>query len=112
MTLRSFVQHGKDKPMVAVISKPHWVALADENLCRYFISSRMFQERFSKIRESEVLEQVKSYVICKSGGPVGGGEFVLFDDNGIPHEFIGDSFYNRYDILTLVVHKRECNRVF
>lgn len=110
MTLRRFVQYGRDKPMVAIISKPHWLAKADESLCRYFIPSKMFQERFGKVKENDLLEAISNYIIRQSGGPVGGGEFILIDDNGFAHEFIGDSFYNRYDILTLVVHKRESPR--
>lgn len=106
MTLRRFVQHGKDKAMLAVISKPYWKHETDENLCRYFIPSRKFLANFSKVTTNETLEQIKKYTLKKSGGPIGGGEFIFMDDNGSPHEFIGDSFFNSYDILTLIVHKR------
>ena len=106
-TLRRFVQFGRDKPMVAVISKPHWVNPLEESLCRYFIPSRKFNASFSKVTSSDVLSHIQDYTIEKSGGPVGGGEFILMDDNGVPHEFIGDSFFNQYDILTLIIHKRQ-----
>ena len=105
MTLRRFVQFGKDKPMIAVVSRPHWVDNAANELCRYFIPSRKFKDKFSKVTSREIIEEIKRYTIKKIGGPVGGGEFILRDDNGEFHEFIGDSFYNRYDILTLIVHK-------
>lgn len=107
MTLRRFVEYSQDKPMVAVISRPYWKLENEQVECRYFIPSRLFKKRFSKIVEGEILEQMRGYTISKSGGPIGGGEFVLLDDNGVAHEFIGDSFFNRYDILTLIVHKGE-----
>lgn len=111
-TLRRFVLHAHDKPMVAVIMKPHWNAESESedvlDLCRYFVPSKNFSSKFRKTSPTEVVQHVRDNTFKKSGGPVGGGTLILSDDNGQPHEFVSDAFYNRYDILCLISYVRPC----
>ncbi|MBA2678830.1 MAG: ImmA/IrrE family metallo-endopeptidase [Ktedonobacteraceae bacterium] len=72
---------------------------------RYFVTSRTFQQRFSNISESTVLENVKSYCGYSTRGPLGGAEIVLDDSSGSCHRFEFETFYNQYDALTLGVYR-------
>ena len=110
-TLRRFVLHAHNKPMIAVIMKPHWVTenQSDDvlDLCRYFVPSKQFLEKFSRTSPVEIVQHVKDSTYMKSGGPVGGGTLIVSDDNGEPHEFVSDAFFNRYDILCLISYVRK-----
>jgi len=109
MTLRRFTQYSSDLPSAAVISKPHWkdehIFDSNEDLCRYFIPSSRFGSEFPSITSTLLIDQIKSFTRERRGGPVGEGEIVLLDANGQAHSFVGESFFNRYDILTLIVYK-------
>jgi hypothetical protein len=71
---------------------------------RYFIRSRGFQERYSRVSEQEIFQNMLSYCVDRSGGPLGASELYLTDDNGQSQRFHFETFFNRYDALTLGAH--------
>lgn len=75
------------------------------NPLRYLVTSQAFQARFANIGESAIFTRIRSYCSDRSGGPLGASEIVLNDDNGTSHVFHFETFFNRYDALTLGVYK-------
>lgn len=101
-------------PMVGVISPhPHRLRRPADfdrmNPCRYFIHSPAFAERFSNIGETDLFWQIASYCGAQRGGMLGEADKVLIDDNGDGHVFHFQTFFNRYEALTLAVYDRPHN---
>lgn len=97
---------GKDVPFVGMITgHPHSSKRKPEfdhsKPCRHFVRSPAFVSRFSKISETELFNGVAEYCGNQSGGPLGADEITLMDDNGKQHRFYFETFFNRYDGLTL-----------
>lgn len=107
-TLRRFVEHGQDHPMALLISSPHWMRKpADQpNRCRHFVQSRRFTKEFATVTASNLLAAVDGYTIPRVGGRVADFTYCLKNENGDPHEFHAESFYNRHYVLTLFVQSR------
>lgn len=102
---------GEEKPVVGLISgHPHHTrrdSSFDPSVpCKYFIQSSSFEDQFSKINESDLFKQVASYCSGKRAGPLGQDEILLEDDNGNPHLFEFETFYNNYNALTLGIYSR------
>lgn len=72
--------------------------------CKHFIQSTSFQAQFSKLSEAGLFDAVSGYCGSQRGGILGQSELVLTDDNGEEHRFCFETFYNRYDALTLGVY--------
>lgn len=72
--------------------------------CKHFIQSASFQTRFSKLSEAALFNAVTGYCGSQRGGMLGQQELVLMDDNGEEHQFYFETFFNRYDALTLGVY--------
>jgi hypothetical protein len=51
-----------------------------------------------------MFKAVASYCGAQTGGPLGSSEMILTDDNGDQHRFYFETFFNRYDALTLGVY--------
>jgi len=101
-------------PMVGVISPhPHRTRrptdFDNSNPCRYFIQSPAFFERFSNISERELFWQIASYCGAQRGGMLGQAEKVLVDSDGDRHIFSFQTFFDRYDALTLAIYDRPYN---
>ena len=71
--------------------------------CRHFIRSSAFAARFARVSEPELFEAVVGYCGSQSGGPLGEDDLVLTADDGTSHVFRFETFFNRYDALTLGV---------
>jgi Zn-dependent peptidase ImmA (M78 family) len=71
------------------------------NPCRHLIRSTAFANHFSKISEIELFDAVAGYCGTQGGGSLGNCELILTDDNGDPHRFYFETFYNTFDALTL-----------
>jgi len=102
-TLRRFVEHGPDLPMVMLVSTPYWKEKPPDqvNRCRHYVPSRQFAQRFSSIHPDALLELVDGHSQQRTGGPVADFACALHDDDGRQHEFHAVSFFNRYYILSL-----------
>lgn len=72
--------------------------------CKYLIQSSAFKVRFGKIQETALFSAVANYCGRQSGGPLGHSELLICDDNGESHRFYFETFFNRYDALTLGVY--------
>ncbi len=73
---------------------------------RYFIRSPQFLRRFSLTNEDVLWAHLQRYCSWARGGPLGTEEVILYDDNGDPHVFRMETFFNRYEALTMGVYVR------
>jgi hypothetical protein len=110
-TLWRFIEETSEKPMVAIVSqhpkrpKPDFDPLQP---CKYFIPSPTFRHHFGKVTELQLFAGIKDYCSYRSGGHLGNGEVRLADDRGAFHIFEFESFFNRYEALTLGSYKSQC----
>jgi hypothetical protein len=81
--------------------KPDFNPLAS---CRHFIQSPAFARRFSGIGAKALFDAITGYCGSQGGGSLGQSELVLADDNGHEHRFYFETFFNKYDALTLGVY--------
>lgn len=107
-TLYRFVEAtGTTQPLVGMITKGHphiskRPATFDPGQpCTHFIRSPAFAQRFSRVDERVIFEAVTAYCGSQRAGPLGRSELQLTDDNGERHIFMFETFFNRYDALTL-----------
>lgn len=111
-TLYRFVElSGAEMPVIGIISDhPHKSRRPKshdpQQPCRHFIQSPAFARRFSRISEKEIFNAIAGYCGSQGGGPLGESELILADDNGDEHRFYFETFFNRYDALTLGVYLR------
>ena len=102
---------GADRPLVGMISgHPHPTRRRRDfdpsSPCRHVIQSPAFSRHFGKMSEVELFTEVSGYCGAQGGGPLGEDEVILTDDNGDRHCFHFETFFNRYDALTLGKHLR------
>ena len=107
---------GADRPLVGMISgHPHpsrrGRKFDPSSPCRHFIQSQAFRSHFGKISEVELFGKVSDYCGAQGGGPLGEDELILTDDNGDRHRFQFESFFNRYDALTLGKYLRPVHNI-
>lgn len=100
-----------DRPMLGVVSAHPHIKFRKADFdprepCRYFIRSPEFIRQFPQVTEAESFALIESYCAPRSGGPLGTQEFPLTDANGDAHLFSFETFFNRYDALTLAVYLR------
>lgn len=111
-TLYRFVEiSGRHQPVVGMITgHPHRIRRAanhdPDRPCRHFIQSAAFANQFARIREKDVFSMVAGYCGAQRGGTLGSSEVILTDDNGGQHRFYFETFFNRYDALTLGIYLR------
>jgi Zn-dependent peptidase ImmA (M78 family) len=116
-TLYRFVEMaGEDRPIIGMITDHPHVSRRPANHdpakpCRHFIQSPAFASRFSRMPEKDVFGAVAGYCGSQSGGPLGDSELILTDDNGDQHRFYFETFFNRYDALTLGIYLKPELRV-
>jgi hypothetical protein len=109
-TLYRFVETiGSERPVIGVITgHPHTLRRSEDydpkNPCRHFIQSLAFSKMFGKVSEVEVFKKIAEYCGPQGGGILGQGKLFLSDDNGSLHSFSFETFFNRYDSLTLGVY--------
>ena len=106
-TLYRFVESaGLELPLVGLVTDhPHVARWSDDfdplDPCRHFIQSPAFERRFGTTSPSALFSDVAVYCGAQRGGPLGEGEITLMDDNSGRHCFHFETFFNRYDALTL-----------
>jgi hypothetical protein len=115
-TLWRYVEQlGVEQPMVGLVTvHPHRVPDDHDPAapCKHFIESPAFRNRFGCVAEVEVFDALQQYCSGAKGGPLGSAEVILRDANGTPHVFWFETFFNRYEALTLAYHVREHSLVF
>jgi Zn-dependent peptidase ImmA (M78 family) len=106
-TLRRYVNTTHDIPMAAFISTPNWLEKPgdQENRYRIFDRSDKFKEQFGNVHPGILLSKIDDNTRKRRGGPIGDFSLFLKDINGNRHEFRAESFFNRHDVLTLLVYK-------
>ena len=102
---------GIDMPVVGIITgHPHVLKRSKtfncQQPCRHVIQSASFLASFSRLTEIELFEAISGYCGSQSGGFLGDAELILDDNNGNQHRFYFETFFNRYDSLTLGVYIR------
>lgn len=104
-TLRRYVDSRPDVPMAMLVSTPRWSVgtEAGSQRCRHCVRSACFEERFGHVSREALLHLVDGVACQRRGGPVADCESVLQDGNGGKSRFRVETFYNRYDLLTLIV---------
>ncbi len=110
-TLWRYVEQlGKTRPMVGLVTPhPHRLPAEHNPLapCKYFIESSAFHAQFSSIGEQEIFRALTRYCQNRSGGCLGEENLILRDDNGEGHVFHFETFFNRYEALTLAYYVRK-----
>ena len=102
---------GATRPIVGLITDHPHILRNASSPCRYFIQSPAFARHFGKTSEADLFRDVANYCGSQDGGPLGEDELVLTDDNGAQHYFFFETFFNRYDALTLGKYIRPKARV-
>ena len=106
-TLYRFIESvGDNLPMVGMITgHPHPSRQSRDfdpsDPCRHFIRSPAFVRQFGRTPAIELYSAIAGYCGAQRGGPLGEDEVLLTDDNGDRHRFYFETFFNRYDALTL-----------
>jgi hypothetical protein len=109
-TLWRYVEQVRpDIPMVGLVTgHPHPDRRKNDfnptDPCKYFIRSPSFAEKFSTVSEVDIFHRVSMYCGRQKGGRLGEQEIVLIDRNGLEHIFAFETFYNRYQALTLGIY--------
>lgn len=73
--------------------------------CKHLVFSPEFDAQFGHYTGAKIFDLIASYCGAQSGGPLGAAEILLTDVNGDQHVFDFETFFNRYDALTLGVYK-------
>ena len=108
-TLWRFVEEAhRDLPMFALVTGHPHIACRESsfdpnNPCRYYIQSPAFRLRFGQYSDVDMFALITTYCGAQRGGLLGQGERLLADANGTVHRFDCQTFFNRYDALTLGV---------
>lgn len=106
-TLYRFVEcTGVEVPTVGMITGHPHVSRRSANFdqadpCRHFIQSLAFKRRFGRTSEVDLFSAAVGYCGAQRGGSLGEAEVILTDDNSDRHRFHFETFFNRYDALTL-----------
>ena len=104
-------QASAGRPMVAMVSgHPHRARRKADfdpsSPCRYFIESPEFRARFGAMTEQQLFSIAAGYCGSQSGGLLGQDDVILIDTNGDRHIFLFETFFNRYEALTLGIWSR------
>lgn len=94
-------------PALGIVSQhPHYIAREFDPTapCRYFIRSKLFEQLFSSLTESECFKIIRSYCSWRKRGPLGRDEIILRNDEGEEHLFLFEAFHNGHELLTLMTY--------
>lgn len=94
-----------DVPALGLVGPPPWEITTDVAQCRYFIRSNRFIEQFANVTEQQACHLLRMCSTQRRGGPIADDDVVLVDDCGQKHLFHLESFFNRHEALTILIHK-------
>ena len=100
-----------ETPIVGVISCHPHIARRGETFdeakpCRHIIGSPAFAARFGSLTDTLIFTEIARYCGAQRGGILGEDDVILSDDHGGNHIFHFETFFNRYEALTLGVYLR------
>lgn len=100
-----------ETPVVGVIScHPHVARRAENfdeaNPCKHIIQSQAFAARFGALKDTVIFAEIARYCGPQRGGILGEDDVVLSDDHGSNHIFHFETFFNRYEALSLGIYLR------
>jgi hypothetical protein len=111
-TLWRYVESANvEKPTIGIVSQHPRFPKEDfdpQNPCKYCIQSARFRAEFSNIPEIGLFRAIRDYCGYQRRGPLGESEVRIVDDNGRPHLFHFETFFNYYEALTLGTYLRPC----
>lgn len=104
-TLRRYVEHGPDVAMAMVVSTPWWMEIPEdqESRRRHFVPSPRFAIMFGSGVEEVLLGAIERQSSQRRGGPVADFTMGLRNASGDLCEVRGETFFNRYYLLSLFV---------
>ena len=107
-TLRRYVKHSHERPMVAIVSTPRWLQAPEgrSERVRHVDTSSVFLREFGVIAPPVFGALIEANTVFASGGPVGQFSCALPDLRGEERRFRVECFFNRHDLLTLFVEYR------
>lgn len=111
-TLWRYVEQAyPELPVVGLVTgHPHTTRRAHDfnpaEPCRYCIQSPAFALRFGNVTEVQLFRNVARYCGAQRGGMIGSAEVILHDTVSEQHVFHFETFFNRYEALTLGVWQR------
>jgi Zn-dependent peptidase ImmA (M78 family) len=111
-TLWRYVEQVRPElPMVGLVTgHPHQSRRKAEfnpaEPCRYCVQSPSFIQRFGAVTEIDLFRHIASYCGAQRGGRLGEAEAHLMDSVRTRHLFHFETFFNRYEALTLGVWVR------
>lgn len=95
-----------DVPALGLVGPPPWEIVAPGGEpCRYFIRSAKFIVQFANVTEHYACSLLKTCSTYRRGGPIADDDVILVDDRGQDHLFHLESFFNRHEALTVLIHK-------
>lgn len=105
MALWRLVEEARSGELIFAIVSVHPKRLPDDfdssKPCKYFIESPAFRDRFGNVTETFAFQGIQGYASRANGGPLGEGEIDFVGRDGQRHRFHMETFYNRYEALTL-----------
>lgn len=107
--LRRYTGFGPNHIMASMLVTPQWKLDGDHppGSGRRFVRSPRFAKQFSTADVKDLAQLVTS--ASSSSGSLDTGQVVLRDDNDDHHEFLMETYFNSYDLLTIFVHQRKLN---
>lgn len=100
-----------DAPAFGLISKGHPSDDHQAASSRYLILSRRFQAEFGGVSAPSTIHFIRT-TCRRGGGVIYNGDGVLKDVAGTEHLFRLESFFNRYETLTLCTYLRPYSRIW
>ncbi len=80
--------------------------------CKHTIYSPAFVRQFGLTDGGLLLPQIASYCSAKKGGPLGSGEIIIPDLNRDAHLFAFETFFNRYQAISLGIYIGKHGKIF
>lgn len=107
-TVRKLVRSQKEVSCFATISIPPWFESAQiPGALKSIEPSETFEKQFFPVMKEVLAGQINASIIQRSGGPLGEFAVTLADLNGDCYEFDCETFFNRYEVLTIGILRKK-----
>jgi len=104
-TFRRYVEHSHDRALAGLVSTPWWMEKPEDQVtrCRHFIRSPRFKKEFPQVCADQLLQLVNRKTRPRKWGIAGEFTTALESVRGESREFLGEAFFSRHYLLTLLV---------